>query len=265
MPRLKGWRRVANAMWPAPNDPQVYGAMDVDATALLRYLERAREAGHRVTPTHVVGRAVAAALQAVPDLNVRIVGMQARPRPSIDIFFITAVEAGRDLSGVKVKAVDRRSAVEVAAELSARAERLKAGRDREFSRSKKAMDGLPKPLLQLTLHATAWLTERWQLNVPLLGLRPSPFGSAMITSVGMFGLPQGFAPLAWMYDVPLLVLVGEIVEKPVVVDHQICVRPMLPLTATIDHRYADGFHISRAVAALKRYLAAPEAHEPASR
>jgi len=29
----------------------------------------------------------------------------------------------------------------------------------------------------------------------------------------MFGLPSGFAPLAWMYDVPLIVLVGEIAQR----------------------------------------------------
>jgi pyruvate dehydrogenase E2 component (dihydrolipoamide acetyltransferase) len=84
----------------------------------------------------------------------------------------------------------------------------------------------------------------------------------MISSVGMFGLPHGFAPLAWMYDVPLLVLVGEIVERPVVVDHQVVARSVIPLTATIDHRYVDGSHISRALAALKGYLEDPAAFEP---
>jgi pyruvate dehydrogenase E2 component (dihydrolipoamide acetyltransferase) len=85
----------------------------------------------------------------------------------------------------------------------------------------------------------------------------------MITSVGMFGLPQGFAPLAWIYDVPLLVLVGEIVERAVVIDHQVVARPVIPLTATIDHRYVDGFHISRAMRAVRTYLSDPAVFEPA--
>ena len=262
MTRLKGWRRVANAIWQPPNDPQVYGALEVDATPLLDYMRLSRAAGHHVTPTHLVGRAVAMALQEVPELNVRIVGMQAVPRPSIDIFFIAAVEGGRDLSGVKVERVDQRSAPELSRELTERARRLKQGKDREFTRSKRTMDGLPLPLMKLAVRSAAVLTERFQLDVPALGLHKSPFGSAMITSVGMFGLPQGFAPLAWMYDVPLLVLVGEISEKAVVIDHQVAVRPMLPLTATIDHRYADGFHISQVVRAVKSYLSAPESHEP---
>jgi pyruvate dehydrogenase E2 component (dihydrolipoamide acetyltransferase) len=65
-----------------------------------------------------------------------------------------------------------------------------------------------------------------------------------------------------MYDVPLLVLVGEITWKPVVVGDKVEPMPMLPITATIDHRYVDGWHLSKAMAAFRDYLAAPERFEP---
>jgi pyruvate dehydrogenase E2 component (dihydrolipoamide acetyltransferase) len=236
--------------------------MDVDAANALQFMAQAETHGHRITPTHLVGRAVSRALSDVPDLNVRIVGTRAITRPSIDLFFITAVASGSDLSGVKITSVDRRSAIELAAELQARAKVLKQGNDREFQRSKRWMDRLPRSALRVALRASALLTERFQVELPALALHRSPFGSAMITSVGMFGLPQGFAPLAWMYDVPLLVLVSEIVERPVVVDHRVEARPVIPITATIDHRYVDGFHISRAMHALRSYLEDPAAYEP---
>lgn len=262
MAELHGWRRVATALWRAPNDPQIYGALDVDATHAQRFMADAEAHGQRVTATHLVGRAVARALAEVPDLNVRIVGTQAIARASVDIFFITSVAAGNDLSGVKLTAVDGRSAVEIARELGQRSRRLKAGSDVEFTRSKSLTDRLPLRALRAALKVSAFLTERLQLELPVLGLHKSPFGSAMITSVGMFGLPQGFAPLAWIYDVPLLVLVGEIVERPVVVDHQVVARPVIPLTATLDHRYVDGFHISRVMRAVRAYLSDPAAFEP---
>lgn len=262
MSRLTGWRRVARAMWSAPNDPQIYGSLELDATRALAFLAAARRAGHHVTATHLVGRALASALQAVPELNVRLVGGHAHARASVDIFFITSVERGSDLSGVKVQRVEKRSAVEVAAELRARAATLRAGKDPAFARMKSLLDGLPIPALRVALRTSAMLTERMQLDVPSLMLEPSPFGSAMVTSVGMFGLPQGFAPLSWMYDVPLIVLVGEIGERPTVIDHQVVARPMLPICATIDHRYVDGVHLSRALSALRHYLEDPAAHEP---
>lgn len=249
-------------MWRAPDDPQIFGALELDAAPVLAFIDSERVLGRRVTPTHLVGRAMAHALEAVPDLNVRIHGGRAYPRGSIDIFFITAVAKGHDLSGVKIRDVARKAASEVAAELTMRSSAIKTGTDREFSRSKRLMDALPPRILRGVLRATAFLTERLQLDLPMLGLRRSPFGSAMVTSVGMFGLPQGFAPLAWMYDVPLLVLVGEITARPVVVDGRVVPREILPITATIDHRFVDGWHVSLAMKAFREYLAAPERYEP---
>jgi hypothetical protein len=60
----------------------------------------------------------------------------------------------------------------------------------------------------------------------------------------------------------LLLLVGEIADKPVVVDGRVEIRPILPITATIDHRYADGWHISQLLKPFRAYLADPSPFEP---
>jgi len=73
---------------------------------------------------------------------------------------------------------------------------------------------------------------------------------------------MGFSPLAWMYRVPLLVLVGEIAEKPVAVAGHVEVRPVLPITATIDHRYVDGAQLGEALRAFREYIASPALFEP---
>jgi hypothetical protein len=250
-------------MWSPPDDPQIFGALELDARPGLAYIARARQAGHHVTPTHLVGRALAHALAAVPELNVQLRRGYARSRGSIDIFFITSVAKGSDLSGIKITDTAGKPAVEVAAELSRRSAALKHGDDRDFSRSKRMLDALPEWLLRRALRVTAFLTEDLGLDVPMLALHRAPFGSGMVTSVGMFGLPQGFAPLAWMYDVPVLILVGEVTSKAVVVDTKVQAREILPITATIDHRYVDGWHVSTAMKAFCEYLAAPEAFEPA--
>lgn len=261
--RLTGWRRIANALWDAPNDPQIYGALDLDATGMLAFIAAARERGQHVTATHLVGRAVAHALCAVPELNVSLVGDRAIDREGVDVFFITSVAAGQDLSGVKVKNADQKTAVEIARELHQRSRKMKRGADPDFARTKHSMDSLPRLLLRPALRFGAWLAGDHRKGIRALGLAPSPFGSAMVTSVGMFGLPMGFAPLAWMYRVPLLVLVGTVEERPVAVAGRVEIRPMIPITATIDHRYVDGAHLSRALRAFRDYLASPERFEPA--
>lgn len=259
--RLVGWRKIANAVWDAPNDPQIYGALDLDAAPALRFIAAARARGHHVTATHLVGRAIARALVEVPDLNVRIVGDHAIARESVDVFFITSVRR-RDLTGVKIVGVDAKSAIAVGVELDEQSRKLKSGNDREFARTKRITDALPRPLLRRVLRFGSWLVGVRARKLAAFGLMPSPFGSAMVSSVGMLGLPTGFSPLAWMYRVPLLVLVGEIVDRPVARDGRVEVGPVLPITATIDHRYVDGAQIAEALGAFRAYLAEPDAFEP---
>jgi pyruvate dehydrogenase E2 component (dihydrolipoamide acetyltransferase) len=223
---------------------------------------RAREAGFRVTPTHLVGRAVACALHDVPDFNVRIRGSKVIPRETVDVFFIAAVEGGKELSGVRVDRTDEKSVLEVASELHQRATKMKEGDDQEFAKSKKTIAAMPRRLLRPAMRLSAWVAGDRNRSIKLLGVKASPFGSAMVTSIGMFGIPQGFAPLARFYKMPLLVLVGEIGDKPVAKDGRVEIRPMLPLTATIDHRYADGWHISQLIKPFKAYMEDPAAFEP---
>ena len=260
--RLTGWRRIASAVWGAPSDPQIYGLFELDASKLLRFIDAARRHGRHVTPTHLAGRALGMALQAVPTLNVRLVGGRSVPRDGVDIFFITSVGRGHDLTGVKIENIDRKTAVEVAAELDDRACKLKAGEDPGFARAKHVMETLPGPLLKAALRIATWLAGQRGWDIPALGVSRMPFGSAMISSVGMLGLPIGFTPLAWMYTVPAIVLLGKIVDKPVAVAGRVEVRPVLPITATIDHRYADGAELGEALGAFRAYLEDPEQFEP---
>ncbi len=260
--KLTGWRRIAGSLWGPPNDPQIYGAMEVDATNILSFIDGARAAGHRVTPTHIVGRAVAHALHEVPDFNMRIRGGKMYPRDTVDVFFITAVEGGRSLSGVKIDRANDKPIYEVAAELADRATRMKQGDDPDFARTKRMMEAMPVPMLRWSMRFSAWVAGDRNRDLKMFSVRKAPFGSAMITSVGMFGLPLGFAPLARFYKMGLLVLVGEIADKPVAIGGAVEIRPILPITATIDHRYADGWHIGQLLKPFRDYLADPASFEP---
>jgi pyruvate dehydrogenase E2 component (dihydrolipoamide acetyltransferase) len=262
--RIRGWRKIATATWGPPNDPQIYGDLDIDAGNILAFVDEARQAsGERVTVTHVVGKAIAYALGEHPELNVRMYRGHFIRRDSVDIFFIVSAEAGAELSGVKVEHADRKSVVEIARELGGRAQTIRTGADPEFGRTKSMLARTPIRALGPMLRLAAWLTADRDLHLPERGLPRQAFGSAMITSVGMFGIQRGYAPLSPYYRIPFLVLVGEVTTKPVVVDGRIEARPILTITATMDHRYVDGFHASRLARSVRAYLEDPKRHEPA--
>ena len=260
--KLHGWRKLAGSFWGPPNDPQFYGDLELDAGNLQEYLHGVRErSGTHVTVTHAVGRAVAHGLDSVPDLRLRLARGREYPRESTDVFFIVAAEGG-ELTGCKVERANEKSLVEIADELGSSRQSISEGTDASFGRAKKMLDLLPPRLLRSAMNLSAWLTSDLNLDLPALGVRRQAFGSAMITSVGMWGITRAYSPLAGYYRVPVLVLVGAVTQRPVAVAGQVVIRPMLTLTATFDHRYADGFQAAKFAQAVQAYCADPAAFEP---
>jgi hypothetical protein len=261
--RVTGWRKLAGASWRAPSDPQFFGSIDIDAAALLAYADSLREhTGMHVTITHLIGRAVAHGLNTVPPLRQRLALGREHDRESIDVFFIVTTDAGREITGVKIEHAYAKSAVDISRELTGRIEAIQAGRDPQFGLTKRMLERLPRPLLRAGIRLSAWLTSDLNLNLPRLGLPRQAFGSAMITSVGMWGITNAYSPLTAYYRVPVLVLVGAVGPRPIALAGSVVVRPMLTLTATFDHRYVDGFQAAQFAAAIHDYCAHPASFEP---
>jgi pyruvate dehydrogenase E2 component (dihydrolipoamide acetyltransferase) len=86
-----------------------------------------------------------------------------------------------------------------------------------------------------------------------------PFGSAMVTNVGTFGLPLAFAPLVPFARTPILLTVGTVRDAAVAVDGEARVRPVLPIGATLDHRLLDGADVATLAQRFRAVLADPEA------
>jgi pyruvate/2-oxoglutarate dehydrogenase complex dihydrolipoamide acyltransferase (E2) component/uncharacterized OsmC-like protein len=85
-------------------------------------------------------------------------------------------------------------------------------------------------------------------------LGPEHLGGASLTvsNLGMFGIRLG-TPVINLGE-PILVFVGAVEERPVVVDRQIVIRPMLTLSIAYDHRVADGVAASQFTRGLKQSL-----------
>ncbi|HWH32362.1 MAG TPA: 2-oxo acid dehydrogenase subunit E2, partial [Egibacteraceae bacterium] len=154
--KLRGWRKIAGATWGVPNDPQIYGDLEVDATGLLRFVDAARAAGVKLTITHLAGKAIAHAYAESPDLNVRLFRGRLIPRDSVDIFFIVSTGGGGELSGVKVSDADRKPVVEIAGELARRAGSIHAGEDQDLGKTKAMLDKMPLWLLKIMVRVAAW-------------------------------------------------------------------------------------------------------------
>ncbi len=75
----------------------------------------------------------------------------------------------------------------------------------------------------------------------------------LVTSVGMFGIKNAYAPLFPGAKNLGIVLVGQISDAPVIEDEQVTIGKVLPVTMTLDHRVVDGLQaavIAREIVAM---------------
>jgi len=82
-------------------------------------------------------------------------------------------------------------------------------------------------------------------------------GTFTITNLGMFGVDV-FTPIINPPETAILG-VGRVVEKPVVVEGQIVVRPVMQLSLTFDHRVVDGAPAAQFLQEVKQNLESSDA------
>ena len=102
--------------------------------------------------------------------------------------------------------------------------------------------------------AIASLSERAKTRA--LSLDELHGSSFTITNYGAFGSSYG-VPVINYPDAAVLGI-GAIIKKPVVVEDEIVIRSMLPLSMSFDHRIIDGADAGRFMATLKKLLSTPQ-------
>lgn len=80
-------------------------------------------------------------------------------------------------------------------------------------------------------------------------------GTISITNYGVFDSTFG-VPVIKHPEVAIIGI-GKITEKPVVINHEMVIRYVMPLSLSIDHRVIDGGDAGRFLKTFKRYLSNP--------
>ncbi len=266
------WRKIAMATWRPRKDPIIWATIDVEASRLLEYLRRVREAtGQHVTPMDLVGRAAGKVIEALPGLNGRVVFGSFLPSPTVDCFFVVSLRtdlvsgaeaAGTDLSGTVVRRINEKPPWVIAKELADHVARIRHNEDPQFKQSKAMVKSLPPLLLRPVMDAMGFVTESLQLPIPFLGLEARPYGSILVSNVGTYGLDTAAAPWPTFCHVPLGIMIGAVTDKVLALGGQPVVRPVLPLSIGLDHRFVDGYQAATMAGIFRAYLVDPAAFDP---
>jgi pyruvate dehydrogenase E2 component (dihydrolipoamide acetyltransferase) len=266
--KTSSWRKISVGMWDVPSDPTIYGFETVDVSKLLPYLDEvSRISGTKVGVAAYCVKGMATVFETYPTLNVVMIGKKVVRRKSTDIFCQVAVPSDHaervDLSGVNLRGADEMDLVEIAKRLSSRATDVRTGQDAEMEKTKSMVDIVPPWLMGKMLKFVDFLTFNVPFDLDRFGIRSDPFGSAMVTSVGQFGIRQGFAPLVPVSRVPVVVCPGVLHKAPFVTDDgEVVGRDALTVSCTFDHRVYDGCQGGLITGLLRDILMHPTKHYP---
>jgi len=105
-----------------------------------------------------------------------------------------------------------------------------------------------RPLARLLLRPALWvvglLAGGLGTRVPFVSVEAFPFGSALVSTVGTFGLESVHAPVLPFARVGLVIVVGAVAWRPRVVEDDVVPRRTVELNLTLDHRLLDGAQAS---------------------
>jgi len=257
--KTTSWRKLAIAVYGAPNEGKVYGMIDVDVTKMLDYIKMQKTKGKRLTVTNFVIATVARALyEDASDMNCFIKRGKIQYREDVNMCCSVSIKGGKGMTAIVVPKAQDLSVTEITQYSQKKIEEKRQGNDSGAFKAKDIVAKIPWPFRRPITQFIKWWLFDLDLPFPFLKIPRDPFGSFMITNIGTWGLSTGMVALFPMGRLPGVIAIGKITEKPVVIDGKIEIRSIMPLTGTFDHRIVDGAQISNLGRGLTARLQDPE-------
>jgi pyruvate dehydrogenase E2 component (dihydrolipoamide acetyltransferase) len=252
------WRKTAIAIYKPPRDGKVYGTYEVDATAMLDFIKKKKEQGIRITVTNVVTSAIARALyHDVPEMNCFVRRGKLIQRDHVGVFLAVA-RKGKSVTGFVIPKAETMTVTEIAAYQQKKLDNAYDKKKNKFNIAG-SIGKIPWPFRGLVVKFIKWWVFDQGFYLPFFKIpRNEPFGSISLSNIGVFGLPIGYLALWPIANLPAALTMGIIQEKPVVINGEIVIRPMLPVSGTFDHRITEADKIGFFKDAVEKRLLDPE-------
>lgn len=231
------FRKVALSLWSGAFDPSVYGFVDLDVT-LLKDKSQALS---------LIVKALAETMVKNPKLYtmIRWGFVESREEKMITVMVNIPGQKSDDLSAVNIKDAHLMDVAQIKNNLVTRATKVRSKEDSELGPVLNLIGKLPQWLMVFFLKIYEISIYEFKTNLGLKILPYRPFGSIIVSNVGSLGLPCALLPLVPMARATLMVSAGKISLEPKVVNGEICIREMMKLGITFDHRLFDGSHAAR--------------------
>lgn len=252
------WRKVASTIYQKPVDSKIYGTVDLDVTDIEKYITAKRKEGIKTTITYlmtlIIGRCIR---QEAMELNTYVRRGKIIQRDQIDAT-VSVLLPGGQMGSVKVENADKLTVEELASVIGKQIAASRKGSESDAMQSKSLLSSVPWPFRNWLFKFYRTLTVKWGISIPGTGLSANSFGSYLVSNIGTVGLDTGYASLLPSSNISFVMVLGNIIKKPVVINDEIVIRRVMQISATLDHRVVDGSHGGKMFRGIKRYIKNPE-------
>ncbi len=252
------WRKVASTIYRKPIDSKIYGTVDLDVTELEKFITKKRKEGTKTTLTYlltlIMGRAIR---QEVPELNTYVKRGKIIQREQVDAT-VSVLLPGGQMGSVKVENTDKLTVEELAEEIGKEIAQTRKGNENDTMQSKNLLSSVPWPFRNWLFKLYRTATIHWGISVPGIGLDANSFGSYVVSNIGSVGLDTGYAALLPSSNISFVMVLGNVMKKPIVINDEIVIRRIMSISATLDHRVVDGSHGGKMFRVIKHLIKNPE-------
>jgi len=262
--KAPGLQTVMGYLLPKRTDCEVYINDTIDATELLKYLEKknASHPDYKTTIFHCAIAAMARIVRERPLMNRFIQGYRMYERNEISISFVVKrrFADGADESLMvlvpddadNLDTISRRIVGNVAE--TRKSEHSTGGVDA-------LLDGfakLPRPVLMVAVRIIRWL-DFWGINPKALTEGDPNYTTILCSNLGSIKTPAVYHHLNNYGTNSIMVTVGTLHKEEILMpDGTKQIRDVIDYGATLDERIADGFYFARSMRLIKHVFAHPE-------
>lgn len=237
------YRKMIVALQPTRTESQVSFEIAVKADPIIAYMEKAKER-FEVDFTHCMVAGVTISLMHTKEINRFIAGrrMYQRSEPSIT-FAAKRKRLNRTaaLAAVKVPIDDTESFQELCARVESSISYHRSGvktyNDKEFA----LLNAVPRSVMSFGLRVLRWMDAHNIL--PGAFIRDDvTYTSVYLANLGSIGMGTVAHHLFEWGNCPIFLAAGAVEERPVVVDGEIEVQRLIPVTFMFDDRITDALN-----------------------
>ena len=262
--KAPGLQTIMGYLWPKRTDCEVYINDKVDATELLKYLERknAEHPEYKTTIFHAAITAMARMVKERPLMNRFIQGYRIYERDEITISFVAKrrFADGSDEALMVLVPKDEDNLDSISRKI--------VGDVRETRKSETSTGGvdalldklarLPRLVLMVIVRVVRWL-DFWGINPKALTEGDPNYTTILTSNLGSIKTPSVYHHLNNYGTNSIMITVGTLHKEEILMsDGTKEIRDVVDYGATLDERIADGFYFARSLKLIKHIFDHPE-------